>query len=181
VQSFTSTVACQGCRLRQPASGRSATSPVREMQSSDSTCAVVRVGNIRDLAPTSVTAEPRRCAGTTNAGAPCRSRAINGSDFCIFHDEDHREIARRGGEVSAARRSVRERFREDAEHHYQALFDSLIAATQAEVTRWGDCPECHHRVGARGVPVPRGVGVAAPLSGRTCLWGAGGGVDAIPP
>jgi hypothetical protein len=40
---------------------------------------------------------------------------MNDSEFCLFHADDQREIARRGGQTGAARRSVRERFREDAE------------------------------------------------------------------
>lgn len=88
----------------------------------------------------------QRCSALTNAGNPCRSRAMSNSEFCLFHAEDRWEIARRGGERSAARRSVRDRFREDAEVHYDKLIDSLLAAVGAEVTRWGDCPECKHRV-----------------------------------
>ena len=99
-----------------------------------------------DNGPTTSEGGHRGCAAETNAGKPCRSKAMNDSEFCLFHAEDHREIARRGGEVSAARRSVRERFREDAEVHYEKLIDSLLAAVGAEVTRWGDCPECKHRV-----------------------------------
>jgi hypothetical protein len=41
---------------------------------------------------------------------------------------------------------VRDRFREDAERYYDQLFGSLTEAIDAEITRWGDCPNCHHRV-----------------------------------
>jgi hypothetical protein len=55
-------------------------------------------------------------------------------------------MGRQGGLVSGVRRSVRERFREDAETHYETLFASLIEAVEASTTRWGDCPGCGHRV-----------------------------------
>jgi hypothetical protein len=73
-----------------------------------------------------------RCAGTTNAGNPCRSKPITGSEFCMFHAEDHRELQQRGGPVSAARRSVRDRLREDAERVYDSLFRSLEEAIESE-------------------------------------------------
>jgi hypothetical protein len=52
---------------------------------------------------------------------------------------------RLGGFTSVERRSVRDRFREDAERYYDQLFGSLVEAIDAEIT-WGDCPHCHHRV-----------------------------------
>lgn len=88
----------------------------------------------------------RRCAGTKNDGTRCRSRAMADSDTCLFHAENHVEFHRRGGQVSAARRSVRERLREDAERIYDSLFRSLEEAIESEVVKWGDCPECGHKV-----------------------------------
>jgi hypothetical protein len=73
----------------------------------------------------------RRCAGTKNDGTPCRSRATADSDTCLFHAENHVEIHRRGGQVSAARRSVRDRLREDAERIYDSLFRSLEEAIES--------------------------------------------------
>jgi hypothetical protein len=92
--------------------------------------------------------EQRRCSGATKAGNPCRSRAVPDSDFCVFHDEEHEvtEMARNGGLKTQARRGVRERFREDAELHYDKLIGSLLDAVEAETVRRGDCPECKHRV-----------------------------------
>ena len=87
-----------------------------------------------------------RRAGTTKAGDPCRSRPAPGRDYCLFHGEDHEEVSKRGGEVSAARRSVRDRLREDAERIYDSLFRSLEEAIESEVVKWGDCPECGYKV-----------------------------------
>jgi hypothetical protein len=92
--------------------------------------------------------DARRCAGITTSGAACKSLALAGSDHCRLHgpDADPAALGRRGGLASAERRSVRERFREDAERSYSQLFESLSGAINAEVTRWGDCPHCRHRV-----------------------------------
>jgi hypothetical protein len=90
---------------------------------------------------------PLRCEAVTKAGEPCRSRAINGSGFCFYHDPvTSQESFSRGGQIGGARRSVRERFREDAERHYELLIKSLLEALDSEVTRWGDCPHCKHKV-----------------------------------
>jgi hypothetical protein len=90
----------------------------------------------------------RRCAGITKSGAACESFARPGSEHCYFHsgEVDPAAVGRAGGVASAERRSVRERFREDAERRYSQLFESLSEAINAEVTRWGDCPNCKHRV-----------------------------------
>jgi hypothetical protein len=92
--------------------------------------------------------ESRRCTATKKNGQPCGSLARPGGEFCHFHSEgaDPVAIGRKGGLASGAMRSVRERFREDAEHHYELLFESLKGAIEAETVRWGDCPNCKHRV-----------------------------------
>ena len=89
----------------------------------------------------------RRCAGITVDGAACRSFAVTGSDHCHLHgDVDSAGLGRSGGIASAERRSVRNRFREDAERSYSERFESLSQAINAEVTRWGDYPHFRHRV-----------------------------------
>lgn len=102
-----------------------------------------------EQAPSSPRAHARvRCEGTTQAGERCRGKALPGSEFCFYHDpeSDLAESSRAGGLTTQARRSVRERFREDAERVYETLFTKLLEAVESEITRWGDCPNCKHRV-----------------------------------
>jgi len=40
----------------------------------------------------------------------------------------------------------RARWREDAGKIYQEIFESLKPALDSEVTKWGNCPECNHKV-----------------------------------
>ena len=103
---------------------------------------VVRMGNTLSSDVSGInTKSYQRCTALTNAGKPCRSRAMNGSEFCLFHTPEREEIARRGGETSASRRSGRERFREDAERSYEKLFSSPIEAVEAEVLTPGRLPQ----------------------------------------
>jgi hypothetical protein len=55
-------------------------------------------------------------------------------------------MAHNGAVKANTTRGVRERFREDAEKHYDKLIASLLDALEAETVRWGDCPNCKHRV-----------------------------------
>ena len=91
---------------------------------------------------------PVRCQAATKAGKPCRARAVEGSTLCFLDtpEVDPAELGCKAGLANGVRRSVREPFREDAERNYETLIASLLAAVSAEVTRWGDCPECRHRV-----------------------------------
>lgn len=90
------------------------------------------------------------CKALTKAGEPCKNPAKRGHDVCTWHGAgDFSEIGRKAGIASGQeriRRSVRERFREDAERMYDTLLKTVQDAIEAEVVRWGECQNCKHKV-----------------------------------
>jgi hypothetical protein len=89
---------------------------------------------------------PERCVWVRRDGSPCRSYAVE-DGLCRAHLKTRaREEEESSANASAPSRDVRGRLAKDAADAYEQIVAAIKEAVTAETTRWGDCPNCQHRV-----------------------------------